>query len=79
MEDVFGDDQLGFRWGKVIRDATGMLKRISEWTVYIDEEFCERVIDWQKATDCVNWIKLMQILNGLSSTGANEDSSAVCT
>jgi len=35
---------------------------MSEWTFDIDEEFCACVIDWQKACDCVNWTKLMQIL-----------------
>jgi len=25
-----------------------MLRSISERTVYVDEEFCDRVIDWQK-------------------------------
>jgi hypothetical protein len=34
----------------------------------IDEEFCPCFIDWQKAFDCVNLAKLMQILKG---TGIN--------
>lgn len=40
------------------------MRRISEKTVYRDEEFCDRVIDWQKAIDRVHWTKLMEILNG---------------
>jgi len=63
IENVLGDSQLGLRLGKVTRDAIWM-RRISERTVYIDEEFCARVIDWQKAIDRVNWTKLMQIRNG---------------
>jgi hypothetical protein len=64
IEDVLGDSQFGLRGGKVTRDAIGMLRRISERTVYTDEEFCARVIDWQKPFDRVKWTKLMQILNG---------------
>jgi hypothetical protein len=30
----------------------------------IDEELCACFIDWQKAFDCDNWTKLMQILKG---------------
>jgi len=33
IEEVLGEDQFGFRRGKVIRDAIGMLKIISERTL----------------------------------------------
>jgi hypothetical protein len=36
---------------------------ISEQTLDIDEELRAGIIDWQKACDCIKWIKLMQILN----------------
>jgi len=35
------------------------------------EEFCAYFIGWQKAFDCVNWTKLMQILKLM--TGMKED------
>jgi hypothetical protein len=63
-EDALGD-QFGFRRGKGIRDVIGMLRIISERTLVIDEELCACFIDWQKAFDRVNWIKLMQILKGI--------------
>jgi hypothetical protein len=63
-EDLLGEDQFGFRRGEGTRDAIGML-RISERTLYIDEELCACFIDWQKAFDLVNWTKLMQILKGI--------------
>jgi len=63
IENVLGD-QFGFRRGKGTRDATGMLRIISERTLEIDEELCVCFIDWQKAFDRVNWTKLMQILRG---------------
>jgi len=59
IEDVLGEDQFGFRRGKGIRDAIGMLRIISERTLEIDAELCVCFIVWQK-----NWTKLMQIPRG---------------
>jgi len=64
IEDVLGDDKFGLRIAKGTRDATGMLRIISERTLEIDEELRVCLIDWQKAFDRVNWTKLMQILKG---------------
>ena len=64
IEDVLGEDQFGFRRGKGTRDATGMLRIISERTLEIDEELCVCFIDWKKAFDRLNWTKLIQILKG---------------
>jgi len=64
---VLGEDQLGFRRGKVTRDAIGMLRIISERNLEIDAEMCVSFIDWQRASYRVNCIKLMQNLkvNGI--------------
>jgi len=62
IEDVLGEDQLGFRRGKGTRDAIGMMRIIAEQTLEIDEELCICFIDLQKVFDHVNWTKLMQIL-----------------
>jgi hypothetical protein len=62
IEDVLGEDQLGFRRGKGTKIATGMLRIISERTLEIDDELCGCFIGWQKAFDRVKWTKLMQIL-----------------
>jgi retron-type reverse transcriptase len=59
IEDVPAEDQFGFRGGKRTKDAIGMLRIISERTLDIDEE-----LDCQKAFDCVNRTKLMQIVKG---------------
>jgi hypothetical protein len=59
---MLGEDQFGFRRGKETRGATGML-RVSKCTLDIDEEVCACFTDWQKASDCLNWAKLMQILD----------------
>jgi hypothetical protein len=61
---VLGEDQFGFKRGKGIRDAFGMLRIISERTLEIDEELCVCFIDWQKTSDRVKWTKLIQILKG---------------
>jgi hypothetical protein len=49
IEGVVGEDQFGFRRGKGTRDATGMLRIISEQTLDIGEEICVCFIDWQRA------------------------------
>jgi len=54
IEDILGEDQLGFRRGKGNRDAIGMMRIIAERTLEIDEELCICFIDWQKAFDRVN-------------------------
>ena len=38
--------------------------KISNQTLDIEEELYACFMDWQKAFDCVNWAKLMQILKG---------------
>jgi len=64
--EVLGEDQLRFRRGKVTRDAVGAMWIISKQTLDIDEELCDCFIDKQKAFDCVNMTKLMQILKETS-------------
>jgi len=46
IEDVLGEDQFGFRRGKGTRNATGMLRIISERTLGTDEELSVCFIDW---------------------------------
>lgn len=46
-EDVFGENQSGFRRGKGASDTIGML-RIPERTLEIDDESCACFIDWQR-------------------------------
>jgi len=62
IEDVLGEDHLGFRRVKGTRDAIGMLRILSQRTLEMDEELIICFIDWHKAFDRVNWTKLMQNL-----------------
>jgi hypothetical protein len=64
IEDVLGKDQ--FRRGKGTRDASRMLRIISERNLEIDEELTVCFRDWQKAFDRVNWTKLMQIVKEIN-------------
>jgi hypothetical protein len=48
IEDVFGEDQFGFKRGKGTRDAIRLLRIILERTLEIDEELSVCFIDWQK-------------------------------
>ena len=61
IEDVVREDQYGFRRERT-RDASGMLRIISEQTWDIDEKLCACLADRQKAPDHVNWTELMHIL-----------------
>jgi hypothetical protein len=67
IEDVLREDQFGFRRGRGISDAVGMLRAVSEQTTDIDGELCACFIDWQKECGSVNWTKLVLILkrNGI--------------
>jgi len=71
IEDVLEEDKFGFRSGKGSKYAIGMLRIISEWTLAIDDELCACFIDWQKACDCINWTKLMQVLEGTGTEWCN--------
>jgi hypothetical protein len=64
IEDVLGEDQIGFRRQKCTKDAIGMLRIISERTLEIDAELCVCFTGWQKEFDRFKWTKLMQILRG---------------
>ena len=70
---MFVEDQFGFRRGKGIRDAIGMMRIIAERTLEIEEELCVCFIDWQKAFDRVNWTKLMEILKRIGIDWREKD------
>jgi hypothetical protein len=40
IEDIVGEDQFGFKRGKLNRDGIGMLRIISEQSFEIDKKLC---------------------------------------
>ena len=48
--------------GKGTRDATGLMRIISERVLDVKEEMCICFIDWQKAINRVDWTKLLEML-----------------
>jgi hypothetical protein len=65
-EDALGEDQFGFRRGKGTTDAIGMLRIISEGSLYTAEGFYAFFINWQVEFDRVNWTALKQMLKETS-------------
>jgi hypothetical protein len=57
-EDMLAENQFGTGGVKGVRDATGTL-RVSEQTLNMGEKLCACFIDWQKASDRLNWLKTM--------------------
>jgi hypothetical protein len=53
--------------------------RISERTLDTSKELCACFKAWHRASYCVNWTKLMQILLETGNDGEKEDGSANCT
>ena len=64
--DTLGGEDFRFKREKGSTDKTGILRIISAQTPETDEELCACFIHWQKASDRVNWIKLMQIMKKTS-------------
>lgn len=54
MKIAIGENQFVLRRGQGTRNATGMLRIISEETLDIHEELCSCLTEWQKTFDHVN-------------------------
>ena len=65
IEEVIEEDQFGFWKGKGTRDAIGLMSIISERVLDVKKEICLCFIDWQKAFDCVDWTKLLEMLRNI--------------
>ena len=47
------------------RDAIGLMIIITERVLDVKEEMCLCFINWQKAFDCVDWTKLLEMLRNI--------------
>jgi hypothetical protein len=45
--------------------SIGLMRIISERLLGVKEEICLCFIDWQKAFDCVDWTKLLEMLRNI--------------
>ena len=57
-----GKDQFGFRKGKSTSDAIAIMRSLVERNLEIDQDIYACFVDYDKAFDWVNWVKLIDIL-----------------
>lgn len=62
VEEYLGKTQFGFRKGVGTRDAIGVLRMLSERIIEFNKEMYVCFVDFEKAFDRVNWVKLMEVL-----------------
>jgi hypothetical protein len=60
-----GEDQFGFRKGRGTRDAIAVLRTLCERNLEHDKDIFICFVDYEKAFDRVDWIKLMRTLERL--------------
>jgi hypothetical protein len=63
--DFMGKTQFGFRRGCGTRDAIGVMRMLTERSLELDNEVFVCFVDFEKAFDRVNWIKMMDVLKKL--------------
>ena len=62
VEDYISKTQYGFRRGVGTRDAIGVVRLLSEKSIEFDKEIYVCFVDFEKAFDRVDWVKMMDIL-----------------
>ena len=60
--NYIGEDQYGFRRGKGTRDAIAVLRCLGERSLEHGKDLYICFVDYEKAFDRVNWLKLMEVL-----------------
>jgi len=63
--DYIGCDQFGFRKGMGTREAIALMRTLGERSIEHNQEVYVCFVDYEKAFDRVDWIKLMKILKDL--------------
>jgi len=61
-KDFIGKNQFGFRKGCGTRDAIGIMRMLCERSLEMDKDVFICFVDFEKAFDRVNWIKMMEVL-----------------
>ena len=62
VETFLGNDQFGFRRKMGTREAIATLRVIAEKTIEFGKSLYICFVDYEKAFDRVNWVKLMEVL-----------------
>jgi hypothetical protein len=65
VQEYISRSQFGFRKGVGTRDAIGVLRMMIERSIDFDNEVYVCFVDFEKAFDRVNWVKLMAILKNV--------------
>ena len=60
--DYIGKTQFGFRSGMGTRDAIGVMRMLCERCLELDNDIYICFVDFEKAFDRVDWVKMMEIL-----------------
>ena len=63
--DYISKTQFGFKRGCGTRDAIGVMRMLSEKMLDHGKELFVCLVDYEKAFDRVNWVKMMGILKDL--------------
>src|SRR2546426_6684274 len=61
-KDFIGKNQFGFRKGCGTREAIGVLRMLCERSLELDNEVFVCFVDFEKAFDRVNWVKMLEVL-----------------
>ena len=64
-EAFLGDDQFGFRKERGTRDAIAALRVLAERSIEHNKKLYVCYVDYEKAFDRVNWVKMMEILRDI--------------
>ena len=62
IASVIGDDQFGFIKGRGTREAIATMRLLTERSLEYNNDICIAFIDFEKAFDRVDWIKLLKEL-----------------
>ena len=62
---LLGRNQFGFRKGCGTRDAIGVMRTLCERSIEHDKDVYICFVDFEKAFDWVNWVKMFEILKDL--------------
>jgi hypothetical protein len=64
--DFIGRNQFGFRRGCGTRDAIGVMRVLCERSMEFGNDVYICFVDFEKAFDRVNWVKMMEVLKSLN-------------